>query len=157
MRKWCENGCPEHSFTQQGVKPACHEDITVNFSHLPLAQLPRTTLTHSKAPNQTRMPGRNQRKFFAAPIGAATPNTVYTLHTNGAKPPCQEDIIAKLSQLPEAFKQRRPGAPQLPPTQVTHSKLPNPHARSQLLLAQLPRTQFTQSKLPNPHSRKTSP
>ena len=61
-------------------------------------------------------------KFFASPIGTATPNTVYT--QQGAKPARQEDITANFSQL---------------------------------LLAQLPRTQFTHSKAPNPHASKTSP
>ena len=120
--------------------------------------LPRTTFTHSKAPNaharttstqnfptsywhsypqqrlhtascQTRMPGRHQRKIFAPPIGAVTPNDVYT--QQAAKPARQEDTDAKFSRLLLA---------QLPRTQFTHSKLPNPHA-----------------KLPNPHARKTSP
>ena len=140
---------PNDVYTQQGAKPACQEDINAKISHLILAQLPRTTLTHSKAPNpharttstqnfrywhsyprrrlhkascQTRMPGRHQRKIFAPPIGTATPNTVYT--QQAAKPACQEDTNAKFSHL---------------------------------LLAQLPRTQFTHSKLPNPHARKTSP
>ena len=142
---------PRRTFTQEGAKPACQEDITAIFLHLILAQLPRTTLTHSKAPNpharktstqnvrtsywhsypehslhtascQTRMPGRHQRKIFAPPIGTATPNTVYT--QQAAKPGCQEDITVNVSHL---------------------------------LLAQLPRTQFTHSKAPNPHARKTSP
>ena len=43
---------PNAVYTQQGAKPACQEDITVNVSHLLLAQLPRTEFTHSKAPNQ---------------------------------------------------------------------------------------------------------
>ena len=51
----------------------------------------------------------------------AAPNTVYT--QQGAKPACQQDSSAKCSQL---------------------------------LLAQLPRTQFTHSKAPNPHVSKTS-
>ena len=51
----------------------------------------------------------------------AAPNTVYT--QQGAKLACQKDINAKISHL---------------------------------LLAQLPRTQFTQSKAPNPHVSKTS-
>ena len=42
---------PNDVHTQQGAKPACQEDITVNFSHLLLAQLPRTQFTHSKLPN----------------------------------------------------------------------------------------------------------
>ena len=67
------------------------------------------------------MPGRYQHKFFASPIGIATPNTFYI--KQGVKPACQEDIAAKFSFL---------------------------------LLAQLPRTQFTHSKAPNPHNRKPS-
>ena len=39
---------PNAVYTQQGAKPACQEDITVNVSHLLLAQLPRTEFTHSK-------------------------------------------------------------------------------------------------------------
>ena len=141
---------PNDIYIQQGAKPACQEDINAKTSHLLLAQLPRTTLTHSKAPNPharttstqnfrtsywrsypehslhtascpTRTPGRHQRKIFASPIGTANPNTAYT--QQGAKLACQEDINAKSSQL---------------------------------LFAQLPRTRFTHSKLPNPHARKTS-
>ena len=67
------------------------------------------------------MPGRHRRTFFAAPISTATPNTIYT--QQAAKPACQEDIAVHFSQL---------------------------------LLAQLPRTQFTHSKLPDPHASKTS-
>ena len=141
---------PNAIYTQQGAKPACQQDIHTKFSHLLLAQLPRTQFTHSKPPNpharktstqnfrssywhsypernlhtarrQTRMPAGHQRKIFAAPIGTATPNAIYT--QQAAKPECQEDIDAKFSHL---------------------------------LLAQLPRTQFTHSKPPNPHARKTS-
>ena len=142
---------PNDVYAQQGAKPACQEDTNAKSSHLILAQLPPTKLTHSKAPNpharttstqnfrtsywrsypehslhtascQTRMPGRHQRKIFAPPIGAATPNTAYT--QQAAKPACQEDITVNVSHL---------------------------------LVAQLPRTQFTHSKAPNPHARKTSP
>ena len=49
-------------------------------------------------------------------VRTATPNTVYA--QQGAKPACQEDINAKFSHLLSA---------QLPRTQFTHSKLPNPH------------------------------
>ena len=38
-------------YTQQGTKPACQQDIRTKFSHLLLAQLPRTQFTHSKARN----------------------------------------------------------------------------------------------------------
>ena len=42
---------PWRTFTQEGAKPACQEDINAKSSHLILAQLPPTMLTHSKAPN----------------------------------------------------------------------------------------------------------
>ena len=138
---------PNTVYTQQAAKPACQEDTAVHFSQLLLAQLPRTQFTHSKLPNphatktspyifrssywhsypehnlhtascQTRMPGRHRRTFFAAPIGTATPNTVYT--QQAAKPACQEDTAVHFSQLLLA---------QLHQTQFTHSKLPKPHAR----------------------------
>ena len=112
-------------YTQHGAKPACQEAVNTKFSHLLLAQLPRTQFTRSKAPNlharktstqnfrisywhsypehslhtarrSTRMPGRHQRKSFASPIGTVTPNTVYTQHA--AKPEWQEDISAKFRE-----------------------------------------------------------
>ena len=139
---------PNAIYTQPAAKPACQEHISAKFSQLPLAQLPQTQFTHSTPPNpharhtsaqnfrsshwpsypernlhtarrQTRMPGTHQRKIFAAPIGAATPNAIYTQHA--AKPACQQDINTKFSQLRLA---------QLPPTQFTHSTPPNPHARN---------------------------
>ena len=138
---------PNTVYAQQGAKLECQEDINAKFSHLLLAQLPGTQCTHSKRPNpharktsaqnfrisylhsypehslhtarrQTRMSARHQREIFASPIGTATPNTVYT--QQGAKLECQEDINAKFSHLLLA---------QLPGTQFTHRKLPNPHAR----------------------------
>ena len=110
---------PNAIYTQQAAKPACQEDIDAKFSHLLLAQLPRTQFTHSKPPNphasrtstqnfrssywhsypernlhtasrQTGMPGRHRRKIFAPPIGTATPNAIYT--QQAAKPACPEDI-----------------------------------------------------------------
>ena len=112
-------------YTQQAAKPACQKDSNAKFSHLLLAQQPRTQFTHSKLPNpharktatqnfrtchwhsspehslytarrQTRMLGR--RKIFAPPIGTATPNTVYT--QQGAKPACQEDITTIVRATP---------------------------------------------------------
>ena len=137
---------PNAIYTQQGAKPACQQDIHTKFSHLLLAQLPRTQFTHSKAPNpnasktstqtfrtsywhsypeqhlhtarrQTRMPATHQHRIFAAPIGTATRNTIYT--QQGSKPACQQRIHTKFSHLLLA---------QLPGTQFTHSKAPNPHA-----------------------------
>ena len=130
---------PNAIYTQRAAKPACQQDINAKFSQLLLAQLPRTQFTHSKPPNpnarktstrkssgrtavhtarrQTRMPAGHQRKIFPAPIGTATPNTIYT--QQAAKPACQEDIDAKFSQLLLA---------QIPQTQFTHSAPPNPHA-----------------------------
>ena len=61
--------------------------------------------------------GTHQHQAFASPTDAATPNAIYT--QQGAKPACQEDINTKLSHLLLA---------QLPGTQFTHSKAPNPHA-----------------------------
>ena len=134
-------------YTQHAFKPECQDRINAKFSQLPLAQLPQTQFTHSTPPNrnasrtstqnfrtsywprhpehnlhttrrQTRMPGRHQRKIFAAPIGTATPNAIYTQHA--AEPACQQNINAKFSQLLLA---------QLPRTQFTHSTPSNPHAR----------------------------
>ena len=93
---------PNTVYTQRAAKPACQEDTNAKFSHLLLAQLPRTQFTHSKLPNpharktptqnfrtsywhsspehslhtarrQTRTPGRHHRNMFASPIGRATP------------------------------------------------------------------------------------
>ena len=126
---------PNTVYTQQAAKPACQEDTSAKFSHLLLAQLPRTQFTHSMAPNsharktstqnfrisywhsypehsldtarpQTPMPGRHQHKIFAYPIGTATPNTVYT--QQGAKPPRQEDISTKFSQVVSAHAPQPP-------------------------------------------------
>ena len=87
------------------------------------------------------MPARHPHKIFAPPIDTATPNAIYT--QQGAKPACQGDINATFSNLLLA---------QLPRTQFTHSKPPNPHARNtstqnfpSILLAQLPpNTIYTQ-------------
>ena len=140
-----QTAAPNTVYAQQGAKLPCQEDINAKFSQLLAAQLPRTQFTHSKLPNphgrkpatqnfrssywrsypehslrtarrQTRMSARHQRKVFAAPIGAATPSDVYT--QQGAKPAWQEDINTKLSHLLLA---------QLPGTQFTHCKAPNPH------------------------------
>ena len=137
---------PNAIYTQHSTKPACQQDIHTKFSHLLLAQLPRTQFTHSTAPNphasntsaqnfrssywrsypehnlhtarlQTRMPATRPHKIFAPPIGTATRNTIYT--QQGAKPACQQHISTEFSQLLLA---------QLPRTPFTHSKAPNPHA-----------------------------
>ena len=109
---------PNTVYTQQAAKPECQEDTNAKFSHLLLAQLPRTQFTHSKAPNpharktptqnfrtsywhsypehslhtarrQTRTPGRHHRNMFASPIGRATPNDVYTQQTHLHTASCQ--------------------------------------------------------------------
>ena len=137
---------PNTAYAQQAAKPAWQEGIDANFSQLLVAQLPRATFTHSKAPNpharktstqnfrvsywhtypehslrtascQTRMAGRHRRKFFAAPIRTTTPNTVYT--QQAAEPARQQQMNANFSQLLLA---------RLPRTTFTHSKRPNPHA-----------------------------
>ena len=98
------------------------------------------------------MSAGHPHKIFASPIGAATPNAIYTQPS--AKPACQEHITAKFEHLLLA---------ELPRTQFTHSKPPNPHASktsaqkfSHLLLVQLPRKQFTHRKARNPNVSKTS-
>ena len=174
--EWCEvsgvrTATPNDVYTQQGAKPACQEDTNAKFSHLLLAQLPRTQFTHSKLPNpharktpmqnvrtsywhsypehslhtascQTRMPGRHQCKMFAPLIGTATPNDVYA--QQAAKPACQEDPNAKFSRLLLA---------QLPRTQYTQQGA-KPACQeditaicSHLLLAGLPPTTFTHSNV----------
>ena len=131
---------PNTIYTQQGAKPPWQEHINTKFSQLLLAQRPQTQFTHGKLPNpharktstqnfssfywhslpehnlhtascQTRMPGRHQNKFFAAPIGTVTPNTIYI--PQGAKRAYQEDIKTKFSQLLLA---------QPPQTQFTYGK-----------------------------------
>ena len=133
---------PNTVYTQQAAKPACQEDTNAKFSHLLLAQLPRTTFTHSKLPNpharktptqnfrtsywhsypehslhtarrQTRMPGRHHRNMFASPIGRATPNDVYTQQRHLHTASCQ--TISRANTAPAtqtAAAARRPGAPQ---------------------------------------------
>ena len=100
---------PNAIYTQQGTKPECQQDIHTKFSHLLLAQLPRTQFTHSKPPNpharktstqnfrssywhshpernlhtarrQTRMPAGHQRKF-AQLLLAQLPGTQFTQST----------------------------------------------------------------------------
>ena len=65
---------PNAIYTHQRAKPACPEDVNSKFSHLLLAQLPRTQFTHISAPNphywhsypernlQTAMPHPHARK-----------------------------------------------------------------------------------------------
>ena len=62
--------------------------------------------------------GTHQHQICASPTGAATPNAIYT--QKGAKPACQEDIHTIFLHLLLA---------QLPGTQCTHCRAPNPHAR----------------------------
>ena len=181
---------PNTIYTQHAAKPACQQDINPKFSQLLLAQLPRTQFTHSAPPNphasrtstqnfrssywrsypehnlhtasrQNRMSAGHQHRIFAPPIGAATPNTIYT--QQAAKTACQQDINIEFSQLLLA---------QLPRTQFTHSKPPKPHVSrtstsnfrtsywrsypEHNLHTPRPRTQFTHSTPPNPHASRTS-
>ena len=201
---------PNAIYTQQRAKPACQEDVNSKFSHLLLAQLPRTQFTHSSAPNpharktstqnfrisywhsypernlhtamrHTRMPGRHQRKIFASPLGAAAPNTIYTQQR--AKPACQQDINTKfyllLAQLPRMQFTRSNAPTRMPgihqrkifaspfgaatPNAMYTQQRAKPEWQedinakfSHLPLAQLPRKQFTHCNAPNPHARKTS-
>ena len=110
---------PNAIYTQQGAKPACQQDIHTKFSHLLLAQLPRTQFTHSKPPNPHAR--KTSTHNFRSSYWHSYPER----------------------NLPTARRQTR---------------MPAGHQRklSQLLLAQLPRTQFTQSKAPNPNASDTS-
>ena len=111
---------PNVVYTQQATKPAFQEDITANFSQLLLAQLPPTQFTHSKLPNpHTR---KTSPQYVRISYWQGSPE--HSLHTAS----CQTRMAGR--------HQRNIFAPPL-------------------LLAQLPRTQFTHSKLPNPHARKT--
>ena len=113
-----------HSYPEHNLHTASRQNRMLGGHQHRIFTAPIGTATPNNlhtASQQTRMPGRHRRKIFAAPIGTATPNAIYT--QRAAKPACQQDINAKFPQL---------------------------------LLAQLPRTQFTHSKPPNPHARKTS-
>ena len=139
---------PNAIYTQLRAKPPRQEHINAKFSHLLLAQLPRTQFRHSKLPKphgrntsthnfrisywhsyperrlhtascQSRMAGRHQHKIFASPIGTATPNDVYT--QQAPKAASQNDINTKFSHLRMT---------QLPWRTFTHSKLPKPHGRA---------------------------
>ena len=126
LGRWCNLKNPRKIFAsatrktvyaQQGAKPACQEDIRAKFSHLLLAQLRRTQFTHSKRPNPRAR--KTSTEYFRISYWRSRPER--NLHTaSGAKPECQEDIHAEFSHLLLA---------QLPGTQFTHSKAPNPHAR----------------------------
>ena len=110
------NMLPRTQFTHSTPpNPHASNTSTQNFRNSYWHSYPKRNLHTAR--RQTRMPGTHQRKIFAAPIGPATPNKIYT--QPAAKPACQEHISAKFSQLPLA---------QLPPTQFTHSMPPNPHA-----------------------------
>ena len=144
---------PNAVHTQQAAKPACQQHINANFSQLLLARLPRTTFTHSKPPNphasntstqtfrssywhgyperhshtasrRTRMPATHQRKLFAAPIGTATPNDVYT--QQAAKPRMagthQNKIFA--SSIVTASTQKFRSSYITAATQVSHTYIP---------------------------------
>ena len=202
---------PNTIYTQQGSKPACQQYVHTKFSQLLLAQLPRTTFTHSTAPNphasntstqnfrssyrhsypeqhlhtarpQTRMPATHPHKIFAAPIGTATPDNIYTQH--GPKPACQQPIhtnfrssywhsypkhnlhTAKLqTRMPATRPHKIFAAPIGTATRNTiyTQQGAKPACQqhisaefSQLLLAQLAGRQFTHSKAPNPHANNTS-
>ena len=85
-----------------------------------MAQLLRTMLTYSKAPNPH--PRTTSTQNFHTSYWHTTPNTIYI--QQAANPACQEDTNAKFSHLLMA---------QLPRTQFTYnSKLPNPHGSDTL-------------------------
>ena len=82
-----DTATPNIVYTQQAAKPACQEDTNATFSHLLLAQLPRTQFTHSKLPN----PHARKTSPFLEALSTA-PAT----QTGDAD---QQDIHAKFSHL----------------------------------------------------------
>ena len=95
---------PNDVYTQQGAKPACQEDITVNFSHLLLAQLPGTQFTHSKLPNPHAR--KTSPYIFRSSYWHSYPE--HSLHTASCHDQARRNPFWRL---PVPW-QRRPGAPQ---------------------------------------------
>ena len=106
---------PNAICTQQGTKPACQQDIHTKFSHLLLAQLPRTQFTHSKPPNPHARKTSTQN--FRSSYWHSYPER--NLHTARRQTRMPAGHQRKFSQLLLA---------QLPRTQFTQSTPPNPHA-----------------------------
>ena len=110
---------PNAVYTQQGAKPACQKNITVNVSHLLLAGLPPTTFTHSKLiyTQQAAKPACQQHinAKFSHLLLAQLPRTEFT-HSKVPNPlstwPCLEALSAAPATQTGAAGQRRPGAPQ---------------------------------------------
>ena len=151
------------------VKPAWQEDINTKFSHLRLAQLPRTQFTHRKAPNshgrktstqnfrisawhsypkrslhtarrQTRMAGRHQHKILRISARHSYPERGLHTARHGRKTSAQNSLHFRTAQLPRTW--------------FTHSKAPNPNGRktstqNYRIPAQHSRMEFTHSKAPN--------
>ena len=94
---------------------------------------------------KSRMAGQHQHKFFASPIGTATPSAIYT--QQAAKPACQEDINTKFAHARKTSTQnlRTPGRHQ-------HKIFASPHSTATPSAIR----NCTHSKRPNPPARKTS-
>ena len=115
---------PNTIYTRQGTKPACMEDVNTKFSHLRMGQPPRTQFIPT-AKRQTCTLRKPSTHNFRSPHGTAT------------KPACREDVntdsnpkhnlqtARRQTRMPGRHQHRQP-----PRTQFTHSKAPNPHART---------------------------
>ena len=137
---------PNTVCTQQAAKPACQEDTAVHFSQLLLTPLPRPQFTHSKLPNphaRKTSPYIFRRSYWHSYPEHTLPNP----HARKTPP-----YIFRSSYW-HSYPQHSLH------TASCQTRMPGRHRRtfSQLLLTPLPPTQFTHSKLPNPHARKTWP
>ena len=74
---------PNDVYTQQATKAALQDDINTQFWHLLLAQLPRTTFTHSKLPKPHGR--RHQHNIITHLLSAQLPRTTFT-HSKLPKP-----------------------------------------------------------------------
>ena len=95
-------------YAQQAAKPACQQHINAKFSHLLLAQLPRTEFTHSKAPS----PLSTWPFLKALSIAPATQTGAAGQRRPGAPQPFLEALNIAPATQTGAAGQRRPGAPQ---------------------------------------------
>ena len=151
---------PNAIYTQQGTKPACQQDVHTKFSHLLLAQLPRTQFTQSTPPNphagrtHSKPPNPHASKASTQNFRISYRHSYpeHNLHTasrqNRMSAGHQLEIFAaRIGTANTIYTQQ---AAKTACQQDINSKF------SQLLLAQLPRTGFAHSKPPKPHVSRTS-
>ena len=85
---------PNAIYTQQRPKPACQEDINTKFSHLLLAQLPRTQFTHSNAPNSHARKTSTQNCRISSYWQSYLPRTQFT-HKSAPNPHAKKTSTQK--------------------------------------------------------------